>query len=151
MAYAENCKNCKIVLALQIMADLSRPMLNNIGIGSSMICSDIWHKYYEWYFEIAIHKFMYINLRQFWCLCQISRTNYAIICLYYYPQKVCNLSWNTTALSSSVWMNTSRKRSRNHLRAHFTSKLHIHLIHAAFWVLLHAMVIYDWKQQPEKR
>ena len=23
-------------------------------------------------------------------LCQISRTNHAIICLYYYPQKVCN-------------------------------------------------------------
>ena len=23
-----------------------------------------------------------------WYLCQISRTNYAIICLYYYPQKV---------------------------------------------------------------
>ena len=26
-----------------------------------------------------------------WYLCQISRTNHAIICLYYYPQKVCNL------------------------------------------------------------
>ena len=26
-----------------------------------------------------------------WYLCQISRTNYAIICLYYYPQKFCNL------------------------------------------------------------
>ena len=25
-----------------------------------------------------------------WYFCQISRTNYAIICLYYYPQKVCN-------------------------------------------------------------
>ena len=25
-----------------------------------------------------------------WYLCQISRTNHAIICLYYYPQKVCN-------------------------------------------------------------
>ena len=23
-------------------------------------------------------------------LCQISRTNHAIICLYFYPQKVCN-------------------------------------------------------------
>ena len=29
-------------------------------------------KYHEWYF------------------CQISRTNHAIICLYYYPQNVCN-------------------------------------------------------------
>ena len=25
-----------------------------------------------------------------WYLCQISRTDHAIICLYYYPQKVCN-------------------------------------------------------------
>ena len=25
-----------------------------------------------------------------WYLCQISRTNHAIICLYYYQQKVCN-------------------------------------------------------------
>ena len=25
-----------------------------------------------------------------WYLCQISRTNHAIICLYYYPQMVCN-------------------------------------------------------------
>ena len=27
---------------------------------------------------------------QEWYLCQISRTNHAIICLYYYPQKACN-------------------------------------------------------------
>ena len=25
-----------------------------------------------------------------WYLCQLSRTNHAIICLYFYPQKVCN-------------------------------------------------------------
>ena len=25
-----------------------------------------------------------------WYLSQISRTNHAIICLYYFPQKVCN-------------------------------------------------------------
>ena len=44
-----------------------------------------------------------------WYLCQISRTNHAIICLYYYyPQKVViftcryfKLSWNITALSQS--------------------------------------------------
>ena len=43
-----------------------------------------------------------------WYLCQISRTNHAIICLYYYPQNVViftcryfKLSWNTTALSQS--------------------------------------------------
>ena len=49
-----------------------------------------------------------------WYLCQISRTNHAIICLYYYPQKVVifacryfKLSWNTTALSQSVCRNFS--------------------------------------------
>ena len=28
-----------------------------IRIGNSMICSDIWHKYHEWYFEIVIRNF----------------------------------------------------------------------------------------------
>ena len=28
-----------------------------ICIGNSMICSDIWHKYHEWYFEIVIRNF----------------------------------------------------------------------------------------------
>ena len=49
-----------------------------------------------------------------WYLCQISRTNHAIICLYYYQQKVCNfhiryfkLTWNITALSQSNWSNFS--------------------------------------------
>ena len=46
--------------------------------------------------------------------CQISRTNHALICLYYYPQKVCNFTWrylklnrNTTALSQSNCKNFS--------------------------------------------
>ena len=49
-----------------------------------------------------------------WYLCQISRTNHAIICLYYYPQrfwiftcKYFKLSWNTTALSLSNCRNFS--------------------------------------------
>ena len=28
-----------------------------ISIGNSMICSDIWHKYHEWYFKIVLHNF----------------------------------------------------------------------------------------------
>ena len=28
-----------------------------ISIGNSMICSDIWHKYQEWYFEIVVRIF----------------------------------------------------------------------------------------------
>ena len=77
-----------------------------------MICSDIWHKYHEWYFEIVI--FETISKYHEWYLRQISGTNHAIICLYYYPQKVCNftcrhfkLSWNTTALSQSNCRNFS--------------------------------------------
>ena len=49
-----------------------------------------------------------------WYLCQKSRTNHTIICLYYYPQKVVifscryfKLSWNTTALSQSNSRNFS--------------------------------------------
>ena len=49
-----------------------------------------------------------------WYLCQITRTNHVIICLYYYSQKVCNfkcryfkLSWSTTALSQSNCRNFS--------------------------------------------
>ena len=56
-----------------------------ICIGNSMISSDIWHKYHEWYF-----KFETILKYHEWYLCQISFTNHAIICLCYYPQKVCN-------------------------------------------------------------
>ena len=38
----------------------------------------------------VISKFETISKYHDWYLCQISRTNHAIICLYYYPQKVCN-------------------------------------------------------------
>ena len=62
-----------------------------ISIGNSMICSNIWHKYHEWYFKIVIQKSLSLSLKYHeWYLCQISRTNHAIICLYHYPQKVCN-------------------------------------------------------------
>ena len=57
-----------------------------------------------------ISKLLYAILKYHeWYLCRISRTNHAISCLYYYPQKrfvifTCRyfkLSWNTTALSQS--------------------------------------------------
>ena len=31
--------------------------LYGISIGNSMICSDIWHIYHEWYFEIVVRNF----------------------------------------------------------------------------------------------
>ena len=54
-----------------------------ISTGNSMICSDISKQFYVFKFETILEY-------QEWYLCQISRTNHAIICLYYYPLKVCN-------------------------------------------------------------
>ena len=63
-----------------------------------------------------ISKLLYETILKYhlWYLCQISPTNHAIICLYYYPQKVViftcrhfKLSWNTTALSQSNCRNFS--------------------------------------------
>ena len=60
-------------------------------------------------------KFKTIVKYHKWCLCQISRTNHAIICLYYYPRKVCNFHMSVfqiklksaTALSQSNCRNFS--------------------------------------------
>ena len=87
-----------------------------ICMGNSMIWSDVWHKYHVWYFEIVIGNFKFVTILKYheWYLCQISRTNHTIICLYYYQQKfvilTCRyfrLSWNTTALSQSNCRNFS--------------------------------------------
>ena len=58
-----------------------------------------------------------------WYLCQISRTNHTIICLYYYQQKVCNFhiyvfqiklkyhcqsNCRNSSCSSITWRNFSR-------------------------------------------
>ena len=48
-------------------------------------------------------KFETISKYPEWYLCQISRTNHAIICLYYYPQKVCELEMS---MDSSTSMRT---------------------------------------------
>ena len=55
--------------------------LSIICIGNSMICSDIWHKYHQWYFKVVIRvKFETILKYHEWYLPQILRTNHAIIC-----------------------------------------------------------------------
>ena len=78
------------------------PSLCKICIGNSVICFNIWHKYHEWYFEIVLRnlKIETILKYQKWYLCQISRTNHDIICIYYYSQ-------NTTAPSQSKCRNFS--------------------------------------------
>ena len=85
-----------------------------ISIGNSMICSDIWHKYHEWYFEFVIR-----NLRQFWNITSGIYAHYhvQIILLFVYTTArkgfvmfTCGnfkLSWNTTGISQSNWRNFS--------------------------------------------
>ena len=71
-----------------------------ICIGNSMICSDITlAKNTMSDISKLLHvisqavrrvKFEAILKYHEWYLCQILCKNHAIICLYYYPQKVCN-------------------------------------------------------------
>ena len=68
-----------------LFTDLDVLFTDCIGIGNSMICGDIWHKYQDLYFKIVIRNFGTVLKYHEWYLCLISRTNYAIICLYYYP------------------------------------------------------------------
>ena len=72
-----------------------------------MICSDIWHKYHEWYFE-PLGEW---NLRQFWNITSSIYAKYhvQIMLLFVYTTnrkrfviftgRYFKLSWNTTALS----------------------------------------------------
>ena len=58
-----------------------------------MICSDIWHKYHEWYFEIVSASEIWDNFEISWLEFMPNITYkslFAIICLYYCPQKFCN-------------------------------------------------------------
>ena len=71
----------------------------DLYIGYSEICSDIWHNFTTSDISILSYvisralrwvKFETIFKHHEWYLCQISRTNPAVICLYYYPQRFCN-------------------------------------------------------------
>ena len=71
---------------------MTRAVLLNfsISIGNSVISSDISKLLYVISRAIRRVKFETVLKYHEWYLCQISHTNHAIICLYYYPQKVCN-------------------------------------------------------------
>ena len=93
-----------------------------LGIGNSMICSDIWHKYHEWYFEIVIRNYEPLgewNLRQFWNITSgiCAKYHVQIMLLFVYTttnksfvistRRYFKLSWNTTALSQTNSRNIS--------------------------------------------
>ena len=54
------------------------------SVGNSMICSDIWHKYHECYFEIVLR-----NLRQFWNITSgiYAKYNVQIMLLFVYTTR----------------------------------------------------------------
>ena len=59
-------------------------------MGNSMICSDISRLSEVISRAVRRGKIEIILKYHEWYLCQISRTNHAIICLYYYPPEVCD-------------------------------------------------------------
>ena len=65
-----------------------------ICIGNSMICSDIWHKYQEWYFKIVLHNFMSPQASEIWGNFEISR----VVHIYakYHVQFMLLLVYTTT-------------------------------------------------------
>ena len=82
--------------------------LSQVSIGNSIICSDIWHKYHEWYLPLGEW-----NLRQFWNITSgiFAKYHVQIILLFVYTTtrkrlviftyRYFKLSWNPTALSQS--------------------------------------------------
>ena len=104
---------------LQTSEDIA-PLSCDICIGNSMICSDMWHKYYEWYFEIVRR-----NLRQFWNITSGIYAKYQVqIMLFFvytsthkrfviFTCRYFKLSWNTTALSQSNCRNFSCRSKSN--------------------------------------
>ena len=69
-----------------------------VSIGNSMICSDICINItndiskLSYVISRAVRRVKFETILKYheWYLCQVSRTNHAINCLYYYPKKVCN-------------------------------------------------------------
>ena len=59
------------MFGINTMSDISK-LLYEISRAARRVKFETILKYHKWY------------------LCQVSRTSQAIICLYYYPQKVCN-------------------------------------------------------------
>ena len=64
--------------------------LVSVSIGNSMISSDISKLVYLISRAVRRVKFETVLKYHEWYLCQMSRTNHAIICLYYCLKKICN-------------------------------------------------------------
>ena len=103
---------------------ISNISIFGICIGNSVICSDIWRKYQEWYFKIVIPNFTSRYASEILHNFEISRVHgicnkyhVRIMLLFVYTTtrkrfviftcRYFKLSWNTTALSQSDCRNFS--------------------------------------------
>ena len=83
--------------------------ISNVCIGNSMICSDIWRTYHEWYFEIwdsfeisqGIYAKYHVQIMLLFVYTSTHKRFVIFTCRYF------KLSWNTTALSQSHCRNFS--------------------------------------------
>ena len=98
-------------------------IIDVICIGNSMNCSDIWHKYHLWYFEMVIRNVTRLKASEIWDNFERSRVVFMPnitykLCYYLFlllPAKrfvifTCRyfkVSWNTTALTQSNCKNFS--------------------------------------------
>ena len=116
---------------------LAQLLWSAISVGNSMSCSDNWHKYHDWYFEIGIRKGEW-NLRQFWNIMSGISAKYhvQIMLLFVYTTtrekfviftcRYFKLSWNTTALSQSNCRNfscTSIENENQHCSINWEKKI----------------------------
>ena len=88
-------------------------------IGNIMICSDIWHKYHEWDAHPLVLYVISRAFRQIWNITSGVYAKYQvqIMLLFVYTTtrnsfviftcRYFKLSWNTTALSQSIYRNFS--------------------------------------------
>ena len=80
--------NClPIIIGDELLLNFGARFVVIFGINTM---SEISKLLYEISRAVRRVKFETILKYHKWYLCQISRTNHAIISLYYYPQKVCN-------------------------------------------------------------
>ena len=109
--------NCRPLL-FPVEVENSEGSSGVIDVGNSIICSDIWHKYHEWYFEIVIRNFTSRVISRYITSGIYAKYHAQIMLLFVYTTthkrfviftcRYFKLRWNTTALSQSNCRNFPR-------------------------------------------
>ena len=115
---------------------------HTVCIGNSMISSDIWHKYHEWYFKIVIRNFTsgetilkypsgiyakyHVQIMLLFVYTTTRKRFVIFACRYF------KLSWNTTALSQSNCSNFSCSSINWAICNNRPTGNSVHLLYASF-------------------